>query len=125
MSIRWALMSRRPSSNTAKRPQGPAPMMTTSVLIVSLMPCPAVGRLLVGDCRGLSRRPARDAIIGNRDRAPQVRAGLVRRLAGGRNRDVGLGVERLSAVEEREQGGHGARRAGHGPHVALAHDALH
>src|SRR5450432_2421339 len=37
MSMRWALMSRRPSSNTANRPIGPAPTMTTSVLIVSVM----------------------------------------------------------------------------------------
>src|ERR1700683_2332953 len=38
MSIRWALMSSRPSSNTAKSPIGPAPTMTTSVLMISLMP---------------------------------------------------------------------------------------
>src|SRR5579863_2604046 len=37
MSIKWALMSSRPSSNTANRPIGPAPTMTTSVLMVSLM----------------------------------------------------------------------------------------
>src|SRR5579872_5437396 len=37
MSMRWALMSRRPSSNTANMPIGPAPTMTTSVLMVSVM----------------------------------------------------------------------------------------
>src|SRR6202035_54792 len=35
MSIRWHFMSSRPSSNTANRPHGPAPMMSTSVLIGS------------------------------------------------------------------------------------------
>ena len=33
MSITWQLMFSKPSSNTAKSPQGPAPMMTASVLI--------------------------------------------------------------------------------------------
>src|SRR5262249_28960977 len=37
MSTRCALMSSRPSSNTAKRPQGPAPMISASVLMVSVM----------------------------------------------------------------------------------------
>src|SRR5690606_37670199 len=35
MSIRCAFTSRRPSSNTANSPAGPAPIMTTSVVIVS------------------------------------------------------------------------------------------
>src|SRR5947207_547727 len=37
MSTRCDFMSSRPSSNTAKSPQGPAPMMSTSVLIGSLI----------------------------------------------------------------------------------------
>src|SRR5580658_5990811 len=37
MSISWDLMSSRPSSNTANRPIGPAPMMTASVLMISVM----------------------------------------------------------------------------------------
>src|SRR5579863_7065643 len=37
MSIRWALMSSRPSSNTANRPTGPAPMIIASVRMISLM----------------------------------------------------------------------------------------
>src|SRR3954452_14661068 len=37
MSTRCAFMSSRPSSNTANSPQGPAPMMSTSVLIGSVM----------------------------------------------------------------------------------------
>src|SRR5215470_226890 len=39
MSITCAFMSSKPSSNTANRPQGPAPMISTSVLIVSDMHC--------------------------------------------------------------------------------------
>src|ERR1700726_1639959 len=35
MSITWVFMSRSPSSKTANRPHGPAPMMSTSVLIGS------------------------------------------------------------------------------------------
>ena len=31
-------MSSRPSSNTANSPQGPAPMISTSVLMTSLIP---------------------------------------------------------------------------------------
>ena len=34
---RWHLMSRSPSSKTAKRPTGPAPITTTSVSILSVM----------------------------------------------------------------------------------------
>ena len=37
MSTRCAFMSSRPSSNTANKPIGPAPIMTTSVLIGSVM----------------------------------------------------------------------------------------
>src|SRR5947209_14946915 len=37
MSTRWARISRRPSSNTAKRPIGPAPTINTSVSITSLI----------------------------------------------------------------------------------------
>src|SRR4051812_47977310 len=37
MSTRCAFMSRRPSSNTANSPHGPAPIISTSVLITSLM----------------------------------------------------------------------------------------
>src|SRR5215207_3241335 len=37
MSMRWALMSRRPSSNTAKSPTGPAPMITASVSMFSVI----------------------------------------------------------------------------------------
>src|SRR3954462_529362 len=37
MSTRCAFMSNRPSSNTANRPHGPAPIISTSVLIASLM----------------------------------------------------------------------------------------
>src|SRR5215217_8389989 len=40
-------MSRRPSSNTANRPTGPAPMMTTSVSMLSVMSVPS-GRLAEG-----------------------------------------------------------------------------
>src|SRR5262249_35390877 len=36
ISIRCALMSRRPNSNTANRPTGPAPIMTTSVSMLSM-----------------------------------------------------------------------------------------
>src|SRR5271163_2455799 len=42
MSTRWALMSSRPSSNTANSPHGPAPMMSTSVLMGSVMVLAAV-----------------------------------------------------------------------------------
>src|SRR5882762_10407142 len=35
VSIRWALMPSRPSSNTWNRPQGPAPIITVSVLMVT------------------------------------------------------------------------------------------
>src|SRR5215471_11054687 len=37
MSITCAFMSSRPSSKTAKRPHGPPPMISASVLIGSLM----------------------------------------------------------------------------------------
>src|SRR5580704_4700934 len=40
MSIRWAFMSSRPSSNTPNRPIGPAPMIATSVVNDSLMQIP-------------------------------------------------------------------------------------
>src|SRR5438477_840886 len=42
MSTRCALMSSRPSSNTANSPIGPAPMMSASVLMASLMPASAL-----------------------------------------------------------------------------------
>ena len=48
-----ALMSSSPSSNTANRPTGPAPMIRTSVLVVSLIlfvPAAAGSSLLVADC---------------------------------------------------------------------------
>src|SRR5438874_1899835 len=38
--MRWALMSSRPSSNTANRPIGPAPMISASVLITSVLVSP-------------------------------------------------------------------------------------
>src|SRR4051812_27682360 len=47
MSITCALMSTRPSSNTANRPTGPAPTITASVLIISSGI--AGSELLVGD----------------------------------------------------------------------------
>src|SRR5262245_42681751 len=37
MSIRWHFMSKRPSSNTANRPTGPAPMMATSVFAIVVL----------------------------------------------------------------------------------------
>src|SRR4051812_2001169 len=52
MSTRCAFMSRRPSSNTANSPHGPAPIISTSVLIASFISwtlnrhdraCPACG----------------------------------------------------------------------------------
>src|SRR5579872_4373510 len=52
MSMRCALMSSRPSSNTAKRPMGPAPMMTTSVDNTSLMQIPLFLSLLRGRRHG-------------------------------------------------------------------------
>src|SRR4051812_6656807 len=48
MSIRCAFMSSRPSSNTANNPHGPAPMITTSVLIGSLMMKRLLSRLPFG-----------------------------------------------------------------------------
>src|SRR4051794_37138320 len=47
MSIRWHLRSSRPSSNTANKPTGPVPMMTTSVVAVTI---PSIGSALpLGD----------------------------------------------------------------------------
>src|SRR5690349_5234148 len=42
MSMRCALISSRPSSNTANRPIGPAPIMATSVDNTSLIQIPSV-----------------------------------------------------------------------------------
>src|SRR6187455_3021848 len=41
MSIRWHFMSKRPSSNTANSPTGPAPTTRTSVLVTVLMRIPS------------------------------------------------------------------------------------
>src|SRR5687768_9665144 len=89
MSMRWHLISRRPSSNTANRPTGPAPMMTTSVSIWSV-----INRLLreafskawplrlgnVAGCRSVTRWGERDLQAvefgGPQDLAGQARAGL-------------------------------------------------
>src|SRR5436190_21235687 len=48
MSIRCAFISSRPSSNTANSPHGPAPMITISVLIGSLMTRRLLSRLPFG-----------------------------------------------------------------------------
>src|ERR1700757_5095978 len=59
MSIRWHFISSKPSSNTANRPTGPAPIITTSVLIGSLISYPSPVRLskIVGDGDCLARPP--------------------------------------------------------------------
>src|SRR5580692_2341659 len=73
MSMRWALMSSRPSSNTAKSPIGPAPMMTASVLMMSLMKLFRMSRPLA-----LTRRRRNDETVqrgGHFDLAGEARIG--------------------------------------------------
>src|SRR3974390_787169 len=88
-------MSSRPNSNTANRPTGPAPMISTSVLIVSLIdivPAAAGSPLWLFVW---SRRLAGHLRIRNSDQAQQFRQILLWRLVGGRERDIRLCVERL------------------------------
>src|SRR6266852_3986654 len=56
-------MSSRPSSNTAKRPQGPAPMISTSVLMGSDMrgSCGPENDEIVSDDLASGDRPAKSA----------------------------------------------------------------
>src|SRR5262249_26165973 len=77
MSTRCARTSSRPSSNTANRPHGPAPMMRTSVLIGLDICCSWVKR---GDEHGcgsvaLVDGPAKQT-FGSNIRAPSVRKAL-------------------------------------------------
>src|SRR3954451_8320277 len=55
MSTRCAFISSKPSSKTANRPIGPAPMMSTSVLMGSVM------MRYQTRCRERRRKPAGDA----------------------------------------------------------------
>src|SRR6266853_6935209 len=67
-------MSSRPSSNTAKRPQGPAPMMSTSVLMGSDMRGsyePWNDEIVVKDLASADR-PAKSA-FGQKMQAGQLR----------------------------------------------------
>src|SRR3974390_553226 len=127
MSTRCDLMSKRPSSKTANRPTGPAPMMRTSVLIVSLIatsfPARAGPYQAMVDC--WSRRAARYAIIGNRHGAQQFRRGGLGCLTRGGNGDFRLGRERRAAVEDGVEVLHGARTVLHRSHVPLLYPPRH
>src|SRR5579875_1209164 len=129
MSTRWALMSSRPSSNTANRPTGPAPMITTSVLIVSFIVSFRRGRLLllsflpVGARR--SSRHARDGAPRRGNDGKELGKGLLGGLARCHELGGGFGIERFAALENGHEVLHGAAAVGHGPHVALFHDAFH
>src|SRR3974377_2529942 len=117
-------MSSRPNSNTANRPTRPAPMISTSVLIVSLIdivPAAAGSPLWLFVW---SRRLAGHLRIRNSDQAQQFRQILLWRLVGGRERDIRICVERLAAFQDGDEILHGAHAVGDRPHVALCHDAL-
>src|SRR3989304_9847367 len=125
MSTRCALMSSRPSSNTANRPMGPAPMIRTSVLIVSLIDIVPAEAGSLSCFLGSSRRPAVHVGIGNGDQVQQLRQILLGCLAGGGERYLRLGVKRLATLENGNEILHGAGAVGDRSHVALRHDALH
>src|SRR5262245_34742449 len=72
MSTRCVFMSSRPSSNTAKSPHGPAPMISTSVLIGSLMRCRETSLVLL--CRYGVASPMCSSRAGWRLRLPLGRA---------------------------------------------------
>src|SRR5262249_23137413 len=136
ISTRCALISSRPSSNTANRPTGPAPMIRTSVLIVSLITLPGsagslffkfpfFGATAVVRFSGLSCRPLSYATIGNFDQTQQFRQILLRCAAARRKGNFSLCVERLAAAQDRYQVLHGSRAVRHRAHVALRHHAAH
>src|SRR5215475_9665624 len=90
MSTRCVFMSSRPSSNTANRPTGPAPMMRASVLIGSVLKrsifidlFPAKSRGGVAAAAREGKSPARDNLCSNchsapvRERRLSFRSGLL------------------------------------------------
>src|SRR5665213_2691659 len=99
MSTRWALRSSRPSSKTAKRPIGPAPMMATSVSIGSLMAL-LHGSLvyIIGNYNFIRRnRIARNAIQSVAADFAQHRAAALYRMVRGIQRQAGPVPERAGA----------------------------
>src|SRR5579871_1008972 len=99
MSMRCAFMSSRPSSNTANRPIGPAPIMTTSVLIGSPM---SLSVLLPTVDRMRWRLSSLLAMAGEEDRARRRRRDRpdsFQPLVGSRSLSLPLGRAHRQTVE--------------------------
>src|SRR5262245_61533191 len=119
MSTRCALISSRPSSNTAKSPTGPAPTMRTSVLMVSLIdtslrsssclfaqyPRAALLDAFLIQCGGTAAVPRirSQSTIGNLDQTQEFRHILLRGAAAGRKGHIGLGVKGLAAAQNGDE----------------------
>src|SRR6478752_1112959 len=118
-------MSSRPSSNTANKPTGPAPIIRTSVLIVSLILIVLVVPANAGLFLWVSRQFSAYARSGNFDETQQFRERLLGGLSTGGKGDFRFGIKGFAAAKDRDQVVHGPGAVCHRPHIALRHHAVH